>query len=124
VDKTYGIVNISNRLVHIRTKSRQGWPGSSRQGAPRKIADPSPPIGRALKRDGEYSVGLGTTTWSVAGVAISSTAAPATTTCYSGNGVDGTVGDDFVSGGPGTGDHCIADSADEIDFATCETAIF
>ena len=36
------------------------------------------------------------------------------------NGVDGIVGNDFVSGGPGTHDYCAADSADEIDFATCE----
>jgi len=34
--------------------------------------------------------------------------------------VDGLEGNDFVSGGPGTNGDCYADSADEIDFATCE----
>jgi Ca2+-binding RTX toxin-like protein len=36
------------------------------------------------------------------------------------DGRDGIDGNDFVTGGPGTQDYCEADSADEIDFSTCE----
>jgi serralysin len=36
------------------------------------------------------------------------------------NGRDGIDSNDFVSGGPGTNDTCIADSDDEIDRTSCE----